>query len=250
VIEVLNTRPQEQAAALSALLRQAGYKSIEVPLVELVLLDEGLRELAGSATRASDGILLSSPNLLPLLASGADAKTRKSLAAKPWYLISGRARSQVEAFGAEVAFAPKQASLEGFLRELPKQKGLRLIHLCSSKTRVDPAVFAEYGILVTNITVYAPHCPLEAAQGLEAAWPRVKAVLFASGSAVNNLFSAAPSLGKTLGAKGKPQPFSIGPSASEALQTWGVRTFPSAPTADNAGFIAALSTFFSSNQKP
>jgi len=239
MIGVLNTRPREQATGLSARLRQAGYEPHEVALVELVLKTE---ELNDPGLFNCDGVIISSPNLIPLLAAQAPAKIRKALAAKPWDLLSAKARPQAEAFGAGVAFVPKQSSLEGFLAEFPRQNGLRLLHLCSSKTRLFPEDFTKLGVTVINRVIYAPRCPDGAGKALETVWPEVKAVLFASGSAVNNLFSAAPGLGKTLVSPMGPVPVSIGPSATEALRARGAKNFPQAPTADDAGLIAALNT--------
>ncbi len=239
MIGILNTRPREQASGLSARLRQAGYEPHEVPLVELVLKSE---ELNDPGLFNCDGVLVSSPNLIPMLAAQAPAKIRKALAAKPWYLLSAKARPQAEAFGAGVAFVPKQSSLEGFLAEFPRQNGLRLLHLCSSKTRLFPEDFTKLGVTVLNRIVYAPRCPAGAGLALETVWPEVKAILFASGSAVTNLFSVAPALAKTLGSTQGPQPVSIGPSATEALRARGAKNFRQAPTADDAGLIAALNT--------
>jgi uroporphyrinogen-III synthase len=115
-----------------------------------------------------------------------------------------------------------------------------LLHLCSSATRLDPKPFSERGIEIRNLAVYAPHCPKDAAAALQAVWPQIQAVLFASGSAVHNLFSAVPGLAATLRDPQGPLPVSIGPSASIALKAEGVRNFRQAATADNAGLIAAL----------
>lgn len=246
---ILNTRPREQAAELNQQLRESGYKSYHVPLVELVFLPEGLNELSKLSREEYDGILLSSPNLMLLLKKTGSALVQM-LVLKPWYLISSRARPQVEALGAKVAFVPRKASLEGFLEELPPsfpgasitgaKTGLRLLHLCSSATRLDPKPFLTRGVAIRNLAVYAPRCPKDAATALRAVWPHVQAVLFASGSAVHNLFIAAPELGAALGTPRGPLSISIGPSASAALKEAGVHNFRQADTADNAGLIAAL----------
>jgi uroporphyrinogen-III synthase len=241
MIGVLNTRPRGQAAGLSAGLRKAGYEPHEVPLVELVLKPGELEDAA--LTENQDGLLVSSPNLIPLLAA-ASPEARKALAARPWYLISGKARAQAEAFGAQVVFVPKTPSLEGFLDEFPGRRGLRLLHLCSAKTRLFPEDFSPLGIKVANRVVYSPQCPAGAGSALAAAWPKITVALFASGSAVSNLFSAAPDLGKTLGAVTGPSVVSMGASVSDALRARGVENFLSAPTADDAGLISALNAVF------
>jgi uroporphyrinogen-III synthase len=239
---VLNTRPRGQAETLSALLREARYAPVEIPLVELALMPEALAALPAQG-RDCDAFLLSSPSLLSWLEGRLTESARVRLASKPWFLISAGARAQVEALGGRVAFAPKRPSLTGFLAELPPREGLRLLHLCSAETRLDPAIFARRGLTVRNWPLYAPRLPDGAAARLQAAWPEAGAVLFASGSAVRNLFAADPQLGRTLGAEG-PAAVTIGPSASEALDAAGIAGYRQAPTADNAGLMAALAAVF------
>ncbi|HAP00170.1 MAG TPA: hypothetical protein DCQ83_09025 [Fibrobacteres bacterium] len=239
MIAVLNTRPREQAPELSRMLREAGYHSVEVPLVELALLDEGMAELSKLSIDDYDGILFSSPNLLSLLQEKHSGLI-DSLISKPWYLISGKIRKDAEQAGAKVAFVPHETSLEGFLREFPRLKNLRLLHPCSRATRLDPKLFAAGGITIRNVAVYAPNCPEDAASRLQAVWSEIRTVLFASGSAVRNLFAAAPELARSLNFAEGPASISIGPSATEALRSHGVAHFIQAPTADNAGLIAAL----------
>src|SRR4051812_18633622 len=123
MIGVLNTRPRIHSAELSALLARGGYEPLEVPLVELVLAQEGLAALSNLSPNEFDGVLLSSPNLLPLLAE-TNASRLQPWISKPWYLISNQARSQVEALGGTVAFVPQDASLAGFYKEFPPQAGL------------------------------------------------------------------------------------------------------------------------------
>lgn len=250
MIAVLNTRPQghdPSETALNAALRAAGFDPIAVPLVELVPLPEALALLGRISKEHYDGILLTSPNLLPLLkASGREVP--KAWLDKPWYLIGERARADVEALGARVVFVPRgEASLEGFLEEIPPQNNLRLIHPCSTKTRLEPALFLGKGIDMHNMAIYEPHCPAGAAEALEHAWPRLSprgAVLFASGSAVHHLFETAPALARTLTLEDGPVPISIGASTTRALRMYHVTRSHQAPTADTAGFLAALRAAF------
>src|SRR5690554_3084882 len=123
MIPVLNTRPkiptQTGGDALSAALAADGFAPLDVPLVELVLQQDALNLLERLSDRHYDGILLSSPNLLPLLKSRGRA-VPAAWRTKPWYLIGERARADVEALGARSAFVPhSEASLEGFLQDIP-----------------------------------------------------------------------------------------------------------------------------------
>ncbi len=252
MIPVLNTRPKIPVPAvpgetLNDALAASGYEPIDVPLVELVLLQDALNLLDGLSDRHYDGILLSSPNLLPLLKS-LGRSVPAAWRAKPWYLIGERARADVEALGARVAFVPRgEASLEGFLEEIPVQDNLRLIHPGSTKTRLEPSLFTGKGIDLHNMALYEPRCPDGAVAALEAAWPRLTprgAVLFASSSAVHHLFAAAPALARTLVADEGPVPVSIGSSTTRTLRLYHVERSRQTPTADTAGFLAALNLIF------
>jgi uroporphyrinogen-III synthase len=256
MIGVLNTRPKPPDApdssrtsvrSLSDALAAAGFTPIDVPLVELVLLHDALDLLARLSDTHYDGILLSSPNLLPLL-KAAGRSLPPAWLSKPWYLVGPRARPEAEGLGITVAFTPREdASLEGFLREIPQQQNLRLIHPCSTKTRVEPALFTSRGIDVHNMAVYEPRCPRGAADALETAWPRLRprgAVLLASGSAVHHLFDAAPRLARTLSEPDGPVPVSIGASTTRALRMYGVERSVQTPTSDTAGFLATLHQLF------
>ncbi len=272
MIAVLNTRPLTETSSasldspdrtagdsteLNTALRAAGFEPIEVPLVELVLLTDALDLIEKLSSHHYDGILLSSPNLIPLMRHSGRAFPAAWLE-KPWYLISSRAKADVESLGpppVTIAFVPHEPSLDGFLREVPLQSKLRLIHPCSTKTRLEPALFQSKGIDVHNMAVYEPRCPENAPTLLEQAWPRLipqsapqGAVLLASGSAVHHLFAAAPLLARTLSQPDGPVPVSIGSSTSRALRMYGVESFVQAPTADTAGFLAALHTVFPGKQ--
>jgi uroporphyrinogen-III synthase len=247
MIGVLNTRPRELAPELSAKLREAGYEPFEASLVELTLDGQGLEGLRARAQRAGDytGILISSPNLLSAMAAAGE-KIPDMFLRKPWYLISARIRSQVEALGARVAFIPQEASLDGFIREIATHNGARLLHLCSSKTRMNPDSLKSKGFAVENLTLYTPGCPDGCGEAVKQSWDKVRAMVFASGTAVYNLFKVQPALAAKLGTSSGPLPISIGLSATEALKSNGIRNYRQAPTADNAGFIAALNQEFRS----
>lgn len=249
MIGVLNTRPHEIAAPLSEALRAAGYEPFEVSLVELTLVPSGLAGLKARAEKARageddyTGILMSSPNLLSALEAAGESIPDVFIR-KPWYLIGARIRAQVEALGARIAFIPQEASVHGFIREIATHNGARLLHLCSSQTRMHPDSLKSKGFAIENLTLYTPGRPEGAAQKLAEAWGKVAAVVFASGTAVHNLYALQPELAASLGTPGGPVPISIGLSSTDALKHYGVRHYRQAPTADNAGFIAALNQEF------
>lgn len=245
MIGVLNTRPREVSAKLSEQLRAAGYEPFEVSLVELSLVPSGLERLRQIAEHAENytGVLMSSPNLLSAL-EAAGEKIPDVFLRKPWYLIGARIRAQVEALGVRIAFIPQEASVQGFIREIATHNGARLLHLCSSQTRMHPDSLKAKGFAIENLTLYTPARPEAAAPALQEAWSKVRAVIFASGTAVHNLFAAQPALAATMGTLNGPLPISIGLSSTEALKEYGVTHYRQAPSADNEGFIAALNQEF------
>ena len=247
MVKILNTRPVGQNRDLSGLLRQAGFKPIEIPLVEISPSLEGLEKARGLSPSRFTGIFLSSPNGLKHLQGGLPDEIFGRWLEKPFFLVGSRTRPMIEALGGKVAFAPEEASVDGFLKEyqgftapggLPLMQ--RWFHPCSSSTRLDPAPFRQRQVEVKNLPVYDPACPKNAAERLEMEGASAYAVLFCSGSAVGHFFQAAPGLAATLGAPKGLVAISIGPSTSKALAARGVATFTQAQRADNAGLLDAL----------
>lgn len=118
--KVLNTRPAEQAEALSRLLRDADCESVEIPLVELRTVAAGLEEAAKLDPREYSGVFLSSPIGLKALESAVAEPDFLAWMRKPVYLIGKQSISLVAQKSARVAFVPQSASLSGFLAEFPE----------------------------------------------------------------------------------------------------------------------------------
>ena len=109
----------------------------------------------------------------------------------------------------------------------------RWLHPCSASTRLDPAEFRKKGITIVNLPVYRPACPADLAALMGKGGKDAAAIVFCSGSAVENFFQAAPDLAAGLGRPKGPLAVSIGPSTSKALRDLGRRpksTSPSMPT--------------------
>jgi uroporphyrinogen-III synthase len=249
MIRVLNTRPVGQNQELSQLLVQAGFKAVEIPLVDILPLEDGLRKILRLQPSGYTGIFLSSPNGLRQMQAGLDEDFEKWLN-KPFYLVGGKTKAMVEKLGGSVAFFPQVASVAGFLQEYPLesiasgQKGgmvfaQRWLHPCSASTRVDPDAFKKCGVVIENVPVYRPDLPNEAAPKLIDECPQAAAAIFCSGSAVENFYKAAPDQAAKLGHP-KFMAISIGPSTSEVLRAKGVEKIYESITADSAGLIDAL----------
>ena len=247
---VLNTRPIGQNKELSQKLMQAGFEPVELPLVEICPLEDGLRKILKLQPLGYTGIFLSSPNGLRQMQAGLD-EDFEAWIHKPFYLVGGKSRHLVEGLGGKVAFFPQEASLAGFLKEYPREATLnggsrgmvfaqRWLHPCSALTRLDPETFKKCGVVIDNIPVYRPGLPEHAAERLIAECSSASAVLFCSASAVDNFFAAAPDQAARLGKLEKLQAISIGPSSSEALKKHGVNTIHEAVTADSQGLVDVL----------
>lgn len=246
MVKVINTRPADRAAPLSGLLRSAGFDPVEIPFVAVIADPEGLERAASLSPSGFTGIFLSSPNGLRHLQEGLLASQFERWVAKPFYLVGPAARPLVEAAGGKVAFVPATASLEGFLEEYRPVQGTglpmaqRWLHPCSASTRLDPAEFRKKGIRVENTPVYKPACPADLAARLGQDGRDAAAFIFCSGSAVENLFQAAPALAAALTLPKGPLAVSIGPSTTKALESRGVVSIRQAEHADDESLVDAL----------
>jgi uroporphyrinogen-III synthase len=262
---VLNTRPADQNAELSTMLRAAGFEPLEIPLVDVVPEPEGQARLRRLQPTGYTGVFLSSPNGLRYLAGSLLATELEPWLAKPFYLVGGKSADLVRQQGGKVAFFPQDASLEGFLKEfdpaasagsgggsgIPGVTGLvlaqRWLHPCSASTRLDPAAFRKKNIEVENVPVYSPGLNPDAAAALAAHGKTADAAVFCSGSAVEHFYQAAPpELAGRLGRKDGILAVSIGPATSRALAEKGVDYCREAAHADNESLVDALKLAFGS----
>lgn len=258
---VINTRPEDQSAELTVLLRAAGFEPVEVPMVDIVPDEEGLARLRRLQPNGFTGIFLSSPNGLRHMESGLLPTELEKWLAKPFFLVGPKSAGLVEKLGGHVAFHPKQASLEGFLKEFSSARAMhaagsgnlvvtglvvkqRWLHPCSASTRLDPADFREKNIDVENVPVYRPGMNPDAGRLLAEAGSKADAVVFCSGSAVEHFFAAAPELAARIGRPDGLFAVSIGPSTSQALSDKGVERCRQALHADNSSIVDALKAAF------
>ncbi len=246
MIKVVNTRPADRNQELTRLLRQAGFAVAEVPMVEVRADAEGQAKAAALQPSGFTGIFLSSPNGLRHFQEGLLASQFERWSIKPFYLVGPAARVLVETAGGRVAFVPQEASLEGFLKEFQTQPapGLplaqRWLHPCSTSTRLDPAEFRKKGITVVNQAVYRPACPDDIAARMAKDGKDAAAIVFCSGSAVENFFKSAPDLAAGLTKPKGPVAVSIGPSTSKALRDNGVTDIHQAQHADDLSLVDTL----------
>lgn len=254
--KVLNTRPAGQNEELSKLLTEAGFEPVEIPLVDIVPLEDGLRKVLRLQPSGYTGIFLSSPNGIRQMHIGLD-EDFEAWVQKPFYLVGAKSKPLIESFGGRVAFFPREASVEGFLNEYQfEMTGVsgppgmvfaqRWLHPCSISTRLDPAAFRRRGVELDNVPVYRPGMPAEVAARLtaECKGKGVSAALFCSASAVEHFFKAVPDMAAELGTAKGMMAISIGPSTTSALRERGVENPHQALEANSAGLVEALRTAF------
>jgi uroporphyrinogen-III synthase len=248
--KVLNTRPAGQNKELSELLTQAGFEPIEIPLVDIIPLEDGLRKILRLQPSGYTGIFISSPNSIRQMHAALD-EDFEAWVHKPFYLVGGKAKTLVESMGGTVAFFPQQASVAGFLEEYPAHASdnqthgkmnfaQRWLHPCSILTRLDPSAFRKCGVEIDNVPVYRPDLHPEATARLLEETKDIMAALFCSGSAVDHFFKATPELGATLGTPQGILAISIGSSTSDALRKHRVENIKEAASADSQGLVDAL----------
>ncbi len=261
---VLNTRPEDQNAELTALLRAAGFDPLEIPLVDVVPEPEGLARIRRLQPSGFTGIFLSSPNGLRQLAAGLLLNELDTWMAKPFYLVGAKSVPMILEMGGKIAFYPQQASLEGFLQEFSPAAAMnaesagnltvtglkmaqRWLHPCSVSTRLDPAAFRQKQVEVENVPVYRPGLNPQAAARLAADAMAIDAAVFCSGSAVEHFYQAAPpELAARLGKKDGILAVSIGPSTSKVLAEKGVDYCRESTHADNSSLVDSLKQAFGS----
>lgn len=117
----------------------------------------------------------------------------------------------------------------------------RWLHPCSSKTKVEPEKFASIGVDIENVGVYTPRLPEDSRQAL-LDFENPDAVLFCSGSSVENAFEAAP---EKMAQWAKLLPAAaLGTSTSQALIAHGWQRYEVAPQANAQGLLQSLQKFF------
>lgn len=242
---ILNTRPRAQALELTKALRQAGCRVVEIPLIEITPFSgAGFSSLNPSKYQ---GIFLSSSNGMVNFLNPLQESAKKEWLAKPLYTLSAKTSKQWESMGGRTAYCSRQKSLKGFLSEFSlsgQSVGQLWIHPCSVFTRLNPEHFRQAGIEVHNFPVYAPILPGGAEASLKQKLPEISAVIFMSGSAVDNFFKCLYSGDvQQEGFSGKVY-FSSGPSSSEALERHGIKAYHQAKDAGTDGIVQAVKSVF------
>lgn len=218
---VLVTRPQGAGDVLVGALERRGYRVVSVPTVatEPVSFDPG--ELSGY-----DWVVITSPQ-------GVSAISQ--FPSGPRFAAVGQTTAAaLQARGVEVAYVPATSSGAALAAGLPEVSGMRIALVRASAAGSDlPAILRGRGAIVDELTAYRTiEGPAGSRPTLNAAMDAadIKAVVFASGSAVRGYVS--------LGGRLDIPAVTIGPRTTTAAREGGFEVIAES-TGQSAEALAA-----------
>jgi uroporphyrinogen-III synthase len=234
-LRVVITRAAAQAEELAAPLRKLGFKIIVLPVIALVPPADSL-PLSQAAARCDDydWILFTSANAIEFFSRHLSAPPKKARVAT----IGTATRDAAEAHGLAVSLMPEEYVAEALLAALGSEPlaGCRILIPAAAVTRdVLPGELRARGAQVDVVEAYRNILPPDAAQHAPLIFrdPFPDAILFASPSAVNNLFSL---VGEALR---NTRLISIGPVTSAAVRKHGFAVYAEAEPHTVEGLVAA-----------
>ena len=244
---VLVTRPAEQAAELSALLRTCGAQPVEMPLIELVPPETWeLFDAAVGRSGAYDWLVLTSANGVRFtqLRLGELGLDIRALRGPRVAVIGPKTAAEAESAGLRVALCPERYVAESLVAALGGEglRGSRLLVLRAAEARdALPALAAEQGAEVDAVPVYRTVPVTEPDPRALTLLERgeIDVVTFASSSAVMafaGVVGSARAAGATLAC--------IGPVTAETAARLGLPASVVAREHTIEGLVAALVEHF------
>lgn len=207
-MQVIVTRPRDQAGPLVERLEELGHEVVSCPLIEIVSVEGG-----PLYTDGYDWVVVTSPN-------GAEHFARRRHGRLPRVAAIGPGTAEVlAAHGIRPDLVPRVATQEGLLAELPRPPGRVLFAGAEAARR----------LLVDELQ--ADFVPLYRTKPRRPeTWPEGDLVVLASPSAAR----AYADLGLAIPA------VSIGPETTAAAREAGVRVVAEAETHDLDGLVDAV----------
>ncbi len=207
-MRILVTRPEAQAAALAARLRELGHDVVERPLIAIEPLPPDPIDVGGY-----DWIVVTSAN-------GAEQLLRRARGPLPRVAAIGRATAEALARrGVRAALVARTSTQEGLLAEFPHPAGRVLVAAAEGARR----------LLVEELA--ADFVPLYRTRPLDLR-PPLDADL---------VVLASPSAARALARVERAIPaVSIGPQTTEAARAAGLEVVAEATTHDVSGLVAAV----------
>ena len=227
---IVVTRAAEQSGGLTKRLDAAGYRVLEVPVIEIVDAADGGAALASALDRLAvyDWLVLTSPNGA-LRVRGALA----SLAPGSGPRVAVVGPGTADALGRPADLQAGNSVGEGLVESFPGGNGRVLLVQAEAARPVVRDGLAAKGWEVDAVIAYRT-VPASPARELLADASRADAVVFTSGSTVRNFLLAA-------GSSGLPRlSVSIGPETTAVAEALGIRIDVTAGVHTLDGVVEAL----------
>jgi uroporphyrinogen-III synthase len=248
---IVVTRAPEQSQELFDCLRDAGAKTLLLPMVHFldpVDTDTDALDQAIVALDEFDWLVLMSANAVQFFLARCRKLDRWPRGGKPKIATVGPAtRAALEVAGLRAAFMPQAFNGAALAAELaPHLPGQHVLLPRSNRAAADlPAALRGAGAIVTEVVAYRTAAPESMDRSLLDAicHGEVDAVIFFSPSAVEQFVAAMGS--ETLEQIGERMALAaVGPVTASALLAAGALAVVEAPAATAASVVAALERHF------
>ena len=245
---VIVTRAASDSSAIGARLTELGVQPINVPAIEIELLDRS-PDLIGALRRlaAFDWAAVTSANGARAVALCA-GRTGVSLEGTRWAAVGRRTARELEEAGLAYVWVPSESNAMALASELPAQPGEQVVWFAGSLADDSLARAIEArGASVTRVLAYTTReAPAVSTEPLRRALDEgsVGAVVFASESAVRGYLALADTAGLRAEAHRIPA-ICVGPNTAAAAGSAGFFVAEVAQTQD-ASVLAELAALVAS----
>jgi uroporphyrinogen-III synthase len=245
---ILVTRARKQAYELSSLLNQRGARVVEIPAIEIVLLQQKKGELLVALGNIADydWLILTSVNTITtidqvLREAGLNWNIFKNLEVA---CIGRSTAAAARERGIEAAVVPPLFQAESLAEEIMKRKikGKKLLlPRAEGSRRILPEILEAHGAKVHEIQIYRAEIPESSRSELVLVLnnERLDYITFTSSSTVNHFVEIAGELLTTMDFR-KTRIASIGPVTAATLQEHGLPCSVQAKEFTIAGLVRAL----------
>lgn len=242
---VLVTRPAGQASELSALLRDSGCESVEVPSIAILPCEDWpALDAAIERLETYDWLLVTSRNAVEMLFLRLRIIGCEPPQTAAWAAIGPGTAAALAAHGVARAWMPSQYISDALADELPVRPGQRVLRFRAQEAAdIAPRLRAR-GAVVDEVIVYGTvEAPPDSVALLRRAWDSgIDAVVLASASAARG-FAA---LARAAGCNGVLEVpiVAIGPVTAGAASALGLRVETVAEEHSLPGIASAIQRRF------
>ena len=248
---VLVTRAAHQASALGDALAALGVLVVSIPAIALEPPSDGYAGLHAAMERLDefDWLLFTSANAVAAFAEQREELGVEEVPCRIASIGSGTSRAIRDA-GLRVDLQPEVAVAEALAKSLrPQARGKRMLLVRAETARdVLPAELSQAGAELTIATAYRTVVPATSVEALQREIPRIRAITFASSSAVRNTIQLCDAARVTLPASAVLA--SIGPITTATLREVGYRAAMESTSAQVEVFASELARYLRQHPLP